>query len=367
MYTPQDKREGVTSIRHLMVALFCSWLWMPPAFAGLAVDGDIQVHRLGKRVLVLTADNPSFNNLTAVSTEKGIVVIDTTTSPALAAKLKAIVARELGRDDFIYTINTHHHWDHVFGNQAFKETTIISHARTPENIRKSIPPEGHPAPWLTKAPVDQRRAQLQSLDPKSKTAKRLEKEIAFFLNTYQELLKDFDVALPTVTFADHLTLDLGDLTLDLYSYGNADTDNSLIVHVPEEGLVVVGDLYWTASVFSYFGDESDVDIPRWIDVLGEVVGNEHRIQWVVAGHLDIWSGEHLELRYRYISELWAAVEKAKKAGLNLEEAKQQLTMDRFSYLERLKFKEYYEKKDQLDQYKPEVEHLYNVEVFWKQE
>jgi len=339
---------------------------MPPAFAELEVDAGIQVHRLSKRVLVLTADNPSFNNLTAISTEKGIVVIDTTTSPALAARLKKIVVRELGRDNFIYTINTHHHWDHVFGNQTFKETTIISHARVPENIRESIPLEGHPAPWLTKAPVDQRRAQLQGLYPNSEAAKKLEKDIAFFLDTHRELLTGFDIALPVITFTDHLTLDLGDLTLDLYHYGDADTDNSIIVHVPEESLVVVGDLYWTASVFSYFGDESSVDIPRWIDVLGEVVANEHGIQWVVAGHLDIWSGEHLLLRHRYISELWAAVRKAKQSGLSLEEAKQQLTIDRFPYLDRLKFKDYYEKNDQLDQYKPEEEHLYNVDVFWKQ-
>jgi cyclase len=354
------------NIRHIMVILFCSWLWVQPVFAVLDVDGGIQVHRLSKRVLVLTADNPSFNNLTAISTEKGIVVIDTTTSPALAARLRSIVVRELGRDDFIYTINTHHHWDHVFGNQAFRETTIISHARTPAMIRESIPLKGHPAPWLTKAPVAQRRAQLQGLDSDSKVAKQLETDISFFQDTYQELLAGFDIAFPDITFDDHLTLHLGDLTLDLYNYGEADTDNSIIVHVPEEGLVVVGDLYWTASVFSYFGDESSVDIPRWIDVLSKIVADKRGIRRVVAGHLDIWTGEHLLLRHRYISELWAAVKKAKQAGLNLEEAKQQLTYARFSYLDRLKFRDYYEKNDQLDQYKPDAEHLYNVEVFWNQ-
>ncbi len=60
-----------------------------------------------------------------VVTERGVVVIDTLNSPGAGRKLAAeIDARTQGPIAFV--INTHHHYDHVFGNQAF-DAPVVAH------------------------------------------------------------------------------------------------------------------------------------------------------------------------------------------------------------------------------------------------
>ena len=52
------------------------------------IESSPQRHKLSDRILVLTSDTPTFNNVTAISTDKGIVVVDITLSPATAARLQ---------------------------------------------------------------------------------------------------------------------------------------------------------------------------------------------------------------------------------------------------------------------------------------
>jgi len=327
-------------------------------------DHPIEVRRLSDRVLVLVSDGPSQNTMTAIAGSRGIAVVDTTTSPRLAARLRGITEREFGRDDFIYAITTHHHWDHVYGNQTFADATIVAHERTPARLRDNIPASGHPAAWLETSPVTPRLADLEGLDPTSAQAQRLQSEIDWFRATYADLAEGFERTLPDLTFSDRLTLDLGDVTLRLYYYGQADTDNSIVVHVPEERVLVTGDLYWFGGAFTDFGDGPDLEIPRWIETLDAVLADDG-VDWVVCGHREVWPGETLELRRRYIGDLWAAVTCAKADGLSLEETKATVGLGRYAYLEDLDFDDAQARLLPLE-YRTSLEeqHRDNVEAFF---
>ena len=47
---------------------------------------------------------------------------------------------------------------------------------------------------------------------------------------------------PTKTFEDSLTLDMGNMTLELYAAGGTHTASDIFVFVPEEGLLFTGDM-----------------------------------------------------------------------------------------------------------------------------
>lgn len=134
-------------------------------------------HKLSNRILALTSDTPTFNNMTAINTDRGIVIVDTTPSPAVAKQLRDIIEDEFGTHPIACTINTHHHWDHFFGNQVFADSTIIAHERALEQMRGLIPESGHVAPWLEHGPVEPRRAELGGLEAGSQKAAKLQKEI----------------------------------------------------------------------------------------------------------------------------------------------------------------------------------------------
>jgi len=332
-----------------------------------APEDMAQVHRLSERVLVLTSDTPTFNNVTAIATQKGIVVVDTTPSPETASQLRRVIEETFGRSDFVYTINTHHHVDHFFGNQAFADTMVIAHDRAPQRMRDLIPETGHPAPWLKGSAVDDRKTELSELDPESERAGELRREISWFLDTYEILATDFKPTYPTVTFNDRLTLDMGDVTIQLHYYGQADSDNSIVVHVPEEGLLVAGDLYWYGGMFSDFGDGLDLQIERWVETLERVLGDEGDIQWLVGGHENIWPGEYLELRRDYIVRLWKSVKHAHESGLSLEQTQETLAASQFPELEKLGFAAAIKAHGwPPDWYPLSQQHADNIRTFWAQ-
>ena len=137
-------------MRQLLIAtLLLSQITTPEAAAEEQDSADSIVrHKLSDRILVLTSDTPTFNNVTAINTDRGVVIVDTSPSPAVARQLRTLIETEFGTDNVAYTINTHHHWDHFFGNQVFADSTIIAHEKEPYQMRSMIPESGHVAPWI---------------------------------------------------------------------------------------------------------------------------------------------------------------------------------------------------------------------------
>jgi cyclase len=355
----------VRIIRNAVILLFLTT--GTGAIAQVTVSSDsIAQHKLSERVLVLTSDTPTFNNVTAINTERGVVVVDTTPSPADATEVRNLIEAEFETDSITYTINTHHHWDHFFGNQVFSDSTIIAHTRAPERMRGIIPESGHVAPWLKQGPVESRKAELDGIDAGSEKALTLQKEIDWFLHTYDVLEADFTPTYPTLVFEDQLTLDMGDLTIELYYYGAADTDNSILIYIPEEGAVIAGDLYWFGGVFSEFEDTATLDIPRWINVLNDVLDDEYEVRWLIDGHKNVWPGSFLTLRRDYIESLWNSVSAAHAADLSLDEANAANSIELYPQLEGLRFQDAIEAAQfPADWYPLETQHADNIAAFWQ--
>lgn len=64
------------------------------------------------------------NNITLIKTNKGLILIDSLASPQMARE--AFGKFKADADSVRYLINTHHHWDHSFGNSFFSEATLIT-------------------------------------------------------------------------------------------------------------------------------------------------------------------------------------------------------------------------------------------------
>ena len=79
-------------------------------------DDYITVNRISDRVAVFTEKSSINNNVIAIQTQKGIVVIDAMCSPITAQRVRELIIQEFNRSDFAYLINTHHDFDHSWGN-----------------------------------------------------------------------------------------------------------------------------------------------------------------------------------------------------------------------------------------------------------
>ncbi len=104
-------------------------------------------------------DAEGFPTLSAVIlTPRLAIVVDTLTGPRdMDPVVEFLAAEAAGRR--IAVVNTHHHWDHVFGNAAFAGADIIAQRACPRLITAELqggdesfrlpPPEGVPLPNVT--------------------------------------------------------------------------------------------------------------------------------------------------------------------------------------------------------------------------
>ena len=66
------------------------------------------------------------------------MVVDSTDMPKLDEAFRKIFARELGRADFKYLINTHGHGDHTNGNGVYADCQVIAQESVPAMMRQNF-------------------------------------------------------------------------------------------------------------------------------------------------------------------------------------------------------------------------------------
>jgi glyoxylase-like metal-dependent hydrolase (beta-lactamase superfamily II) len=147
-----------------------------------------------------------------VVTARYVVLIDTLINPATARAMLAVARGHLGEGRGLLVVNTHADWDHCWGNQLFvgpdaeSPAPIVASSRCAEQFRS---PEA--APLLR---------QMQAREP----------------GRFDEVR----YAPPTILFDERLTIDGGDLTLDLF-LAPGHTPDHVAIHLPAIGTVLAGD------------------------------------------------------------------------------------------------------------------------------
>ena len=335
----------------------CLVLFFCAAFLAAQTDDDIPIttQRLSDRVLMLS-ETLMRNNVVAVASEKGIVVVDTSGLPSTAAKMRRIIEKEFGRTDFAYVINTHHHWDHSFGNQIFPDAVIIGH----DNV---IPGMAQDKAYIPRRIANlERRFQNETSRLKSVQAGSEEaRNIQAFLTTLKREINDFKNEFvstpPSTTFNDLMVIDLGDLTVKLDYFGRAHSTSDIFIHIPEEGILMTGDLFLDQRWVPLFAGQPVLDIDRWLEVLHRALDGDDAPSKVIPGHMDIWEAEKLSMWRDYIKTLWEGLKKAKEQGLSLEQAKEKFPLQE---------QYYYLRERGHSEERIRIFHENNIEAFWSQ-
>lgn len=316
-----------------VVSLFLTASALVPAGTD---DGlPIRVKRLDEKAIVLsTGETDVWANVAAFAAEKGIVVVDTSAFPAGAAEIRKRIEKEFARRDVAWVVNTHDHFDHTLGNQAFSDAVIVGHEECARAVR------GFPARLSAfkeerRQRIARRRAEMESEKPGTGEARRKLEFTTYTERMLSELESDYVPTPPELTFNDRLTLHLGDMTLKLIDYGEAHTDGDLLVHVPELRLLLVGDLFskgWLPEI-----QEGRAGVSGWLEVLDPLLDGGGAVERVVPGHGEIMTAAELRAQRDYLRDLRDGVAAAFEAGLSLSDALERLAFEsRFEHLTHLR-------------------------------
>ncbi len=246
------------------------------------VDKYFTAERLSERVLILRHGVQYFDAVTAIMSEKGIIVIDAGQLQSLSGKYRQVIEKEFGRSDFIYVINTHSHLDHTGGNQVFKDAEIIAHNNCIDEMKKEWNNIDEYISILTKV-VGRFKERIKNLDIQSDKARRYLSEIYRLEKTCEEVRGDRILTVPTLTFVDQLNIDLGDIKLNIVYFGRAHSASDILIHIPEEKLLFTGDLFSKDGAADLRVYEKK-DVKRWKTVLKDLGGKKENINTIINGH-----------------------------------------------------------------------------------
>ena len=196
----------------------------------------------------------------------------------MTAHYKKIIEQEFGDSEFIYLINTHGHYDHTTGNQAFFDVPIIAH----DNCKSEIVDFWNDTARVNRSiyEAEERLKNRQSSLELNSDMWKFYESLMQQISSLNETLKDnFNVTYPTITFNDRLNLDLGDVTFQLIYFGEAHTTSDIIIYIPEEKTLCIGDLFGK-------GGAPDFDVSknnkRWFEVMDWAMDQE--IEKIIYGH-----------------------------------------------------------------------------------
>ncbi len=340
------------------IVVCCSFLSLIPVPTKSQQVETLPIHtrRISERVIVAwPGDHAQTTNMIAIASERGIVVVDTESSWSVTAEIRDVFARELQRNDFVYLINTHGHTDHGGGNQVFQDAVIVAHERSP----------GMQVNALGSGNLERRRErldywltgmsqQLESLPAEGPEALAIEERSRWVRRILTDLGPNFELTLPKVTFPDRLNIDLGDLTVRIYYFGGLHTNDHVVVHVPEEGLLMTGDIL-AESWIPVLSEGDDVNIPFMLANWDTILQEEDQIRHIVHGHWDLGiSLLYFQQAHRYVRTLWEEVIEAHSLGTDLETVCEQLDLEN-------RFPEF---RELVHEYEGVDYHRRNIELMW---
>jgi glyoxylase-like metal-dependent hydrolase (beta-lactamase superfamily II) len=328
------------------------------AFRGFAADPpaastrNYDVEKIGDGIYaVIRRDWPGLmcdGNTVFIINDEDVVVVDAPeASKDMLAELRKLTSKPVR-----YVINTHWHDDHITGNHVYREAfpgvEFIGH----KSMLEYLPTTGlaNRKGMIEGAPkfAEQERGLLEKNRNFAGEELTGEERAAFsndvrLVDRYMKEVPGAEIIPPSITVEDGLTLHRGKRTIDIRHLGNGHTAADLVVQLPEEGIVIAGDL--VVSPVPLIGDPQS-HIADWGASLRKLLAL--RPSLIVPGHGKV---EHDDSYVKLMADLMTFVTEETRAavsrGESLEQARKSVNLSEFegkfagdSRLKRFVFRNY---------------------------
>ena len=248
-----------------------------------------------------------FSNAGLVTSQGETLLIDTLMSVPLTREMLGEFAKVSGGAKIDRLMNTHANPDHFFGNGVVEGAEIISTAKTREEMVGFNP-----------RALGNLSANWQSMG-----------EAGEFL--FETMGRKFDfsgvdeLALPTSTFDDNITLTVGEKTVELTDLGPAHTESDTIAWVVEDRTVFTGDLLFNEGHPIVWAGP----LANWIAACEFIIALDPAV--VVPGHGPITDVSAVRNIKSYFEHLRDEARGRFEAGMDWREAARDIPIQEYAH------------------------------------
>jgi cyclase len=249
----------------------------------------------------------AIGNSTFIVGDRDVIVVDSgfsrSTGRAILEGLRTVTDKPVSM-----VINTHWHGDHIFGNQVFRSAfpavRFVAHPATREGILTGEAGYRDVNRPKVEARIGELTARTNPSEAETQELQRAHMQIEAWQGDY---------VLPDVLVEQKLTIFQGNRSVHVVHLGEANTKGDLVVHLPEEKIVISGDMAITPMQFAFFSSPR-----KWIDTLGRLAAIDAAV--IVPGHGPVQKDR------RFLADLQTMlravvdqVDSGLKAGMTLEQ------------------------------------------------
>jgi glyoxylase-like metal-dependent hydrolase (beta-lactamase superfamily II) len=320
---PRSAKENFVRIVSILAALCLSSA--PLASADRFVNEQYDLVKIADGVYSFIAPESDSgvvqSNCTVIIGGESVLVVDTGQFPSLAKRMTADI-QKLTSKPVRYIVNTHWHFDHVWGNGVFRDAypgvAIISTEYTRQLVESEGPKTIAKQPAInTQQAADLRKmiADGKAPDGRPVTAER-KQHIEHIAATLERINAEFPRTVhtpPAIGFEKELTLNLGKREVKVLWLGRANTGGDAVVWLPDAKLLLTGDtvVYPAPFAFGSYISEWPVALQKMIDLHPAVI---------IPGHGPVLRDtSYLTLLIDTFRTLFSQVKSAVAAGATLDE------------------------------------------------
>lgn len=252
------------------------------------VDSLLRVQKINCRTLLV---NFGYDAITAIETDRGIVIVDAGISTELTARYKKLIEILFHNDNFIYVINTHGHHDHIGGNSVFSQAKVIGHDNCSGDVSERWTDPSKSMISLSNI-IEDYEQQLQKSVPNTSEWDDIFTQKIRYMSAYSDVKNRVPARIPDITFSDSMTLELGDTVFEMFYFGKSHSNSDIVIYIPELKLIFIGDLFSKSGRPGF--NLSAIDKIRCMQAIAWIQKRINRIEKVIEGHGQILSTDDLK-------------------------------------------------------------------------
>jgi glyoxylase-like metal-dependent hydrolase (beta-lactamase superfamily II) len=271
----------------------------------------------GVYAAIAVAGSATHSNAGIIDLGDHTLIFDALATPLAAEDLRGAAKSLTGRPAS-YAVNSHFHSDHWDGNQVFgPHTAIISTHKIRELMLET-------AEDIKEWRQDSEDVQAWIRGSEERLAAESDERVRAYLEASLKTSRHIAAALPTLifrlpdlTFEHKLVLHGTERTVELHAFENGHTPSDVVLVLPEERIVFMGDL----AFFQEHPFMAHADPQGWTALLEKMERSE--LETFVPGHGPLGTKADIALEKQYIAALQDLVEQVVQVGGSADEAAQQ--------------------------------------------
>lgn len=266
----------------LISMIFIALIIFPFEVAGAGDGVRIECSRVSDDLYCLYGRG---GNIGALSTDEGLLVVDSQFKETADSVMKALGSLPRG-EKIKYLINTHYHGDHTSGNEIIgRGAEIIMHPQCKLALEEMYREKGLESGYLDRVRI------------------------------WEEGMK----------------ISIGGETVSLLYFGNGHTSGDLVVVFEKARAVHAGDLFFNGRP-PYIDVQNGADTENWISAI-ETLCEKYPDYTFIPGHGRTAGAKSFLKLAGYLKILRAEVARAIEGGKSREEAMEDISLDKCSFLE----------------------------------